>query len=120
METAMLRTIFVALLLAGAGLLAGGCLIVNEHASPPRSQAVASTPAAAPVDSRSVEDLRRENAALRPRLATLEDYNNRWRAAIDQRDGEIRELKRQRERLEDERDEAKDAAKKARDRDEDD
>jgi len=67
--------------------------------------------ASAAPDYRTIGDLRRENAQLRPQWTRLEqDYKARA-AAVENRQAEIRQLKRDRDELKKERDRYKKASK---------
>jgi hypothetical protein len=99
------------ILVIGASVFLNGCLVVNEQKSPPPASP---TGLAAPQeDTRSITQLRAENSELRGRLAKAEKDLHDWRAAVDGRKRQLKELERDSDRVKKERDAAKKAAKKA-------
>ena len=98
------------ILIIGVSVLLNGCLVVNEQKSPPPATPAAS--AAPQEDTRSVAQLRAENSDLRGKLAKAEKDLHDWRAAVDGRKRQLKELERDSDRVKKERDAAKKAAKK--------
>ena len=105
----MTRTIAILTVLAGLSLLAGCADITVRRPEPatyappppPPTQPGATAP---PADPRTIADLQRENARLRTDLAKLEQNYQGWRASLRTKDAEVKQLKDQRDRVEEERD----------------
>ena len=93
-------------------LAAGGCVwvqgpkSVNSSPPPPPAQVSAAD------DHRSIQTLRNDNTQLRAQMEKLERDHSNWMAAVDQRRGQIDDLKRQRKNLERDRDKYKKMLKK--------
>jgi predicted nuclease with TOPRIM domain len=63
-------------------------------------------------DIRGAAEVQKDSAQLRQRLTRLESDYSGWQAAVDKREAEKRDLKRQRDQLKKDRDHWKDLAKK--------
>ena len=64
-------------------------------------------------DPRPIGDIRAENARLRARQAELENTYREWQAAVDREEQTKKDLKKQRDRAEDDLKQAKKRAKKS-------
>ncbi len=90
-----------------------GCIVVDTPSSGGRDSGAAynAPPTQAQPDNRTFGDLGRENSLLRPQLAKLEEQHRIRLAAVEKRQDEISELKRQRNELKKERDRYRKALK---------
>jgi len=99
--SALIATMMMCLL----GLALAGCLNVKadaggRHEAKPPPDA----PRAGTYDTRSAEQLRRDNSQLRAKLRKMEQDNSNWQAQVDSQKRDIDDLKRQRDQVKKERD----------------
>ena len=103
-----LRQCLLAAAVSGA-LCLGGCFTLeSSHSTEPRT----ANPTPPPVDNRPAAEIRAENAQLRQRLTAAEADYNRLSASVREAEATKKDLKQQRESVQDDRDKYKKLASK--------